>query len=112
KPNCASKNRSRKNADSDPRLKSLLTAFKDKYQTRTRTPYVATEGKDHVLLKGFLTAGYDVGAIETTMDLYFADEYQAKIGFDIGGFKRTFNRLLSAGAKKPHDYEAGAYPEP
>jgi phage replication O-like protein O len=101
----------RERPDTDPRVKILLTAFVDKYLARVNTPYVVVDGKDPALLKSLLTAGHDTPAIEAAMDRYFADDYQAKIGFDIGVFKKSFNRLNSAGSRKKHNYEEGAFPE-
>ena len=101
----------RERTDTDPRVKILLTAFIDKYLARVNTPYVVVAGKDPALLKSLLTAGHDTQAIEAAMDRYFADDYQAKIGFDIGVFKKSFNRLNSAGSRKKHNYEEGAFPE-
>jgi hypothetical protein len=98
-------------ADSDPRVKTLFTTFQDKYVSRTGTPYaLSSPGKDCALLKSLLTYDRDVPAIDAAMDRYFTDDFYSKTGFDVGGFVKSFNRLNSAGAKKRHNYEDGAFP--
>jgi hypothetical protein len=101
----------RDRADSDPRVKTLVTAFVDKYLARVGSPYVVVDGKDPALLKRPLTAGHNIPAIEAAMDRYFADAFYSKTGFDVGGFVKSFSRLNSAGAKNHHNYEDGAFPE-
>ena len=100
----------RERADSDPRVKILLTAFINKYLARVNSRPVIT-GKEAASLKRLLTAGHDVPAIEATMDRYFADDFYSKTGFDAGGFAKAFNRLNSAGSRKKHNFEEGAFPE-
>jgi phage replication O-like protein O len=101
----------REPADSDPRVKTLFTAFQDKYASRTGTPYaLSSPGKDNALLKCLLTCGNDVPAIDATMDRYFAADFYSKTGFDVGGFAKAFNRLNSAGARKKHNYEGDTFP--
>lgn len=110
KPNSARPKRA-STADPDPRVKTLLSGFVDKYLARVGTPYVVVTGKDPNLLKGLLIRGYDVPAIEAAMDSYFANDFYSKIGFDIGGFRQSYNRLNSAGKKKQHDYDKDGFPE-
>ena len=95
----------RDHADTDPRVKTLLTTFVDKYLARVNAPYVVVAGKDPALLKRLLAAGHGAPAIECAMDRYFADQFYGKGGFDVGGFVRAFNRLNSAGAKRRANYE-------
>jgi hypothetical protein len=109
--NKSASRKKRERADTDPRVKTLLTAFADKYRARVGSPYPVTQGKDAALLQGLLAADYDVPAIEAVMDRYFANDfYGSKAGFDVGGFKSAFSRLNSAGAKKRHNYDGGAFP--
>jgi hypothetical protein len=111
KEDSARKKRAR-SEDSDPRIKTLLTSFAEKYRDRVGSPYPVTQGKDAALLQGLLAADYDVPAIEAVMDRYFANAfYGSKAGFDIGGFKSAFSRLNSVGSKKRHDYDDGAFPD-
>ena len=100
----------REPADTDPRVKSALTAFIRKYLERVGTPYVVASGKDPALLKRLLSAGHPPESIEAAMDRYLADPFYSGIGFDIGGFAKAYNRLNSAGSNKKHDYEKDAYP--
>lgn len=95
--------------ETDSRVNALITAFGDKYLARVGTRYAVVKGKDPALLKGLLTAGQDVPAIEAAMDSYFANAFYSKTGFDVGVFTKAFNRLNSAGTKQPHDYDAGAF---
>jgi hypothetical protein len=99
----------RERADTDPRVKTLIAAFIDKYLATVGSRPVIT-GKEADSLKRLLTAGHDVPAIEAAMDHYFAADFYRKTGFDAGGFAKAFNRLNSAGAKKRHDYDDGAFP--
>jgi hypothetical protein len=72
----------RERADSDPRVKTLLTTFQDRYFSRTGTPYaLSSPGKDCALLKSLLTCGHDVPEIEAAMDLYFASDFYSKTDF-------------------------------
>lgn len=100
----------REHADTDPRVKTLLATFVDKYRARVGASYVVVAGKDPALLKRLLTCGHDVSAIDATMDRYFADDFYSKTGFDVGGFAKAFNRLNSAGARKKHNYEGDTFP--
>ncbi len=100
----------REHADTDPRVQIILTAFVEKYRARVGSPYVVVAGKDPALLKRLLTAGHDVPTIVAAMDVYFPDAFYGKTGFDVGGFVKSFNRLNSAGAKRRHNYEDGAFP--
>jgi hypothetical protein len=109
--NKSARRKKRERADIDPRLKTLMTAFAEKFQVTTGTAYVVVHGKDQSLLKGLLSGGQDVPAIVGAMDRYFANDfYRRETGFDIGGFAKAFNRLNSAGTKKRHNYEDGAFP--
>ena len=93
----------------DPRVKILISAFSDKYFAKVGSRPTIT-GKEAKALQGLLAAGHDVLAIETIMDRYFANNFYSQIGFDAAGFAKAFNRLNSAGAKKRHNYENGAFP--
>lgn len=95
----------------DPKVKTLIDAFAEKYLARVGKPYVVAGGKDGSLLKIILSAGHDVGSIEAAMDTYFADPYHSRNGFDIGRFKSAFNSLNSAGTRKRHNYEEGTFPD-
>ena len=95
--------------DTDPRIKTVLTAFGEKFQAAAGCAPVIT-GKDAVSLKRLLSAGYDVPAILSAMDRYFSERFYRDIGFDAAGFAKAFNRLNSAGAKKPHNYNDGGFP--
>jgi len=109
--NNSASRKKRVRADSDPRVKDLITAFAERFQVTTGTAYVVVHGKDQSLLKGLLSGGQDVPAIVGAMDRYFANDfYRRETGFDIGGFAKAFNRLNSAGTKKRHNYEDGAFP--
>jgi phage replication O-like protein O len=99
----------RDRADTDPRVKTLIAAFSDKYLARVGSHPVITQ-KDGASLKRLLTGGHDVPTIEAAMDRYFANEFYSKTGYDAAGFAKAFNRLNSAGAKKRHNYEDGAFP--
>ena len=94
----------RAHATPDPRVKTVLTAFVGKYHQRAGAPYVVVAGKDPALIKRLLSAGYDDATIEVLMDRYFADPFYSKIGFDVGGFVKAFNRLKSSGVRKKHGY--------
>jgi hypothetical protein len=103
--------RKRREPAADPRVKTLFTTFRDKYSSRTGTAYtLSSPGKDCERLKSLLTCDHDVPAIEAAMDRYFADDFYSKTGFDVGVFVKSFNRLNSAGARKKHNYEEGAFP--
>jgi hypothetical protein len=95
--------------DSDPRIKTLITAFFEKFQVAAGSAPVIT-GKDAASFKRLLAAGHDVPAIVSAMDRYFADEFYRRIGFDAAGFAKAFNRLNSASAKKHHNFEEGMFP--
>ena len=111
KENSGARTKRPRNPDPDPRIKTLLTAFVEKYKARTATPYVVVSGKDPALLKRLLSAGHDASAIQAAMDRYLNDDFYRKTGFDVGGFVKAFNRLNSAGAKKPHNFENGMFPD-
>jgi hypothetical protein len=99
----------RERADTDPTVKTLIAAFSDKYFAQVSTWPVIT-GKDAASLKRLLTGNHEPPEIEAAMDQYFADPFFRKIGFDAAGFAKAFNRLISAGAKKKHNYDQGLYP--
>lgn len=101
----------RERAVADPRVKTLINAFRKKYAGKVGKAYAPTWGKDGELIKQLLAADQSPEAIDSAMDLYFADGfYSTKTGFDIGGFRKAYNRLNSAGAKKKHNYEEGTFP--
>lgn len=110
KPSIVARRKKRDGADPDPRVKTLITAFVDKYDAAVGSRPVIT-GKDAASLKRLLTAGHDVPAIDAAMDGYFANKFYSQTGFDAAGFAKAFNRLNSAGAKKRHNYEDGAFPD-
>jgi len=93
----------------NPRVKTLIDAFSDKYLARVGSRPVITK-KNGASLKRLLT-GHEVSTIETAMDRYFADKFYSETGFDVAVFAKAFNRLNSAGAKKRHNYEDGAFPQ-
>ncbi len=80
----------------DPRVKNLINTFCKKFEAKVGSVYVPTWGKDGTLLKQPLASGYGEEQISETMDRYFADDYHAKVGFDIGRFCASFNRMVSA----------------
>jgi hypothetical protein len=96
----------------DPRTNTLIASFRDKYLSTVGKPYPTNHGKDQARLKALLVSGSDLGAIEAAMDFYFASDFYSRYGFDVGKFCNAFASIISAGAKKAHDYDAGAYPEP
>jgi len=109
--NKSARRKKRVRADSDPRVKTLFTAFRNKYAAKVGAPYAMTSPeKDNTLLKRLLTHATAAPAIEAAMDVYFANDFYSKTGFDVGGFAKAFNRLNSASAKKRHNYEDGAFP--
>ena len=108
--NSASKKRSR-TTDPDPRVKEVIGAFVEKY-TEVAGSRPNITAADAGSFKRLLQNGHDVPAIKAVMDRYFADDFYRGIGFDGPGFVKAFNRLNSAGAKKKHNFDEGAYPNP
>jgi hypothetical protein len=109
KPNNSASRKKRERADTDPRVKTLIAAFSDKYLAIVGSRPIVT-GKEAASFKRLLVHGRDVPVIEAAMDRYFANDFYRKTGFDAGGFAKAFNRLNSAGARKKHNYEEGAFP--
>src|SRR5262249_49884857 len=94
--------------EADPRVHTLIAAFVRKY-TEVVGSAPRITGADAKSFKDLLR-DRDVPAIEAVMDRYFSDPFYRDIGFDGPGFARAFNRLNSAGVKKPHNYDEGMFP--
>jgi hypothetical protein len=98
-----SNGRSKKSANSaDSRIKPLIFSFSEKYLAKSGESYTPNWGKDGRSLKSLLDGGKTPVAITAAMDLYFADEWYADNGFDIGKFYNAFNSLVSRSKSNGH----------
>lgn len=92
-----------KTQPTDPRVLDLIKSFSDKYEKVSSKPYSPVWGKEGRLLKRLLASSNEAEQIVALMDVYFADDFYAGNGFDIGGFVSAFNRLNSANGRQIED---------
>ena len=95
---------------SDPRVKNLIGAFNQRYQTRVGESYAVNWAKDGNLLKSFLAKGKAEEQITAAMDLYFNDPWAAKCGFNIPSFISQYAKIVSAQQVSPNSTRVAAMP--